>query len=317
VIVDDGSKEPIVDWFADETVHLVTHQKNEGKGAAIKTGLTYIKNNLRQIQVVVTADADGQHDPEDILKVATKACNLEESTLVLGVRDFRRANVPLKSRLGNTVMSKFVSPVIGAKLSDTQTGLRGFSVDHIDWLKKVRGKRFDYEINYLLASRKMGLRIVQVPIQTKYIDGNTGSSFKPIRDSINVLLSFFLFSFSSALSAILDLSMFALLYHVISQNMGVVEGTLVAIVLARIISAALNFFINWKFVFRFTGSKIKASLRYLATALLLLSLSLIGTPIVSTYFGMNVVLAKALVDTMTFVIAFFVQRLWVFSAKFK
>ena len=74
VLVDDGSTgcEEIFAKAKERVGVLLVHEVNKGKGAAIKTGLNYVLNNLKDIAGVVTVDADGQHTPADIANVAAK-----------------------------------------------------------------------------------------------------------------------------------------------------------------------------------------------------------------------------------------------------
>jgi hypothetical protein len=95
---------------------------NPGKGAALKTGINYILCEFPDALGVVTADADGQHHPEDILRVAGRLASDRES-LILGVRSLR-STVPLHSRIGKRITRSLVWLPIGQRLSDTQTGLR-------------------------------------------------------------------------------------------------------------------------------------------------------------------------------------------------
>ncbi len=94
-----------------------------GEGAALKTGLNYALVKCRNLRGVVTADGDGQHHPDDIVHVAESLAP-EGNALVLGVRGFS-GRVPLRSRLGNDITRGLMHALVGQKLADTQTGLRG------------------------------------------------------------------------------------------------------------------------------------------------------------------------------------------------
>ena len=104
-------------------VQLLRHAVNLGKGAALKTAFNYVLCAMPDAAGVVTADADGQHAPEDIARVA-EALAAQPDALVLGARAFG-ADVPLRSRFGNIVTRGIMHALLGRKLADTQTGLRG------------------------------------------------------------------------------------------------------------------------------------------------------------------------------------------------
>ena len=155
IVVDDGSGEnypPIFTMLTGATV--LTHPENKGKGEALKTAYRYIRETHAHEEVaIVTADSDGQHSPEDIVRIANRAA-LEQDSLVLGVRNFDASHVPLRSRLGNKITLKIFELTSGTKLSDTQTGLRGFSSSHLDKMLEISGSRFEYEMNMLMVWAK-------------------------------------------------------------------------------------------------------------------------------------------------------------------
>lgn len=102
VVINDGSAKEYDSIFNEielkEKCTLLKHEKNYGKGKAIKTGLEYIlNNNINNRYVgVITADSDGQHLPKDITKVAEVMIE-NPNSLILGTRDFKNPNVPAKS----------------------------------------------------------------------------------------------------------------------------------------------------------------------------------------------------------------------------
>ena len=119
VVVDDGSGEkylPIFNQLTGATV--LTHPENKGKGEGLKTAYRYIKETYANKEVAIvknyTADSDGQHSPEDIMRIATRA-SLENDSLVLGVRNFDGSHVPLRSRVGNKITLKIFELTSGTK----------------------------------------------------------------------------------------------------------------------------------------------------------------------------------------------------------
>ena len=104
-----------------KNVVLINHEKNEGKGHALKTALRYIKENFNSSSWVVTADADGQHLPSDIWALVKAGGS--NSDPVIGARRFDN-DVPFRSKLGNTLTQFLFNFIYKKKLSDTQSGLR-------------------------------------------------------------------------------------------------------------------------------------------------------------------------------------------------
>ena len=102
IVVNDGSGKQFDNIFteAENYAIVLTHNINKGKGAALKTAFTYIKN-LNTDGIIVTADSDGQHKAEDIVKVSD-SLKLNEAAITTGARYFA-GKVPLKSKLGNKI----------------------------------------------------------------------------------------------------------------------------------------------------------------------------------------------------------------------
>src|SRR3954451_4325820 len=125
VLVDDGSGPEFRETFEQASqfpgVQLLRHAVNLGKGAALKTGINHAICTFPGLTGIVTADADGQHHPGDIRRVAEKQREHPEA-LVMGARTFD-ADVPLRSRFGNILTRRLMQTLIGTKLQDTQTGL--------------------------------------------------------------------------------------------------------------------------------------------------------------------------------------------------
>jgi hypothetical protein len=147
--------------------------------------------------VIVTADADGQHLPKDILAVASHA-QKEPDTLVLGSRQFSH-DVPLRSRLGNDLTRFLFSEITGCTLPDTQTGLRAIPVALVEKIVGSSLCGYEFELEMLLIAAQSHMTISCVPIQTVYLDGNSESHFRPVRDSIRIYRVLLSHAISSAI----------------------------------------------------------------------------------------------------------------------
>lgn len=190
VIVDDGSGpayEEIFDQVKDDA-QVLTHKQNRGKGAALKTGMVYIRDHMPQSEHFITCDADGQHQVEDVIRVSEKL--QDGHKFVLTMRK-RRSDIPWRSKIGN-FMSRVVYALLTKRyLSDNQSGLRGFHRSYIDWLVKVENDKYDYEMNMLYYAAKKAIPVTTILIDAIYINNNQASHFHPIKDTVRIYRSLF------------------------------------------------------------------------------------------------------------------------------
>jgi len=310
IIIDDGSSQGTVKYFhaisqADEVI-LLSHRVNHGKGAALKTGFDYIKNNEFDAIGIITVDADGQHLVKDIEKVAQSAM-VDNNEVIFGVRRFNN-QTPFASILGNKIMSYLLNWMNGIAINDTQTGLRYLPLSVVDNLIKLPGMRYEFELECLVNIKKNGLIIKEVEIEAVYLDKNKGSHFRGFLDSSRVLLVFFRYSVISISSFGLDILLFALL-------LTFYESIIYATIFARVISGSFNFISNKLFAFR--SSSIAGSFReltqYLALwgILVILSASIVS---ISKESSLHVtLLLKVFVDLGLFFLAFYVQKNFIFN----
>lgn len=296
-------------------VTVINLPENQGKGVALRAGFTWAQNHRPQ-HCVVTADADGQHLPADILSVgvATESYQLvNTSAIVLGVRTLEEKqdahhHVPLRSRLGNAVTVGFFALATGRKVLDTQTGLRGFTSDVLEWAISVPGARYEYEFNTLLRATRTDIVLDQVPITKVYEPGNPTSHFRPVYDSLRIYSPLILFLAASFAGFVTDT---VALLALAATGLPVI----LAVIGARLISGMVNFCINrWAM---HDGGKRPATkssiLRYgiLAFALLTANAALLE---VLTWVGIHLLVAKILVELMLVPLSFAVQRRWIFSS---
>ncbi|HUF72707.1 MAG TPA: glycosyltransferase [Gammaproteobacteria bacterium] len=318
VVVDDGSAprhREIFDAVAGIAgVDIIRHQRNLGKGSALKTGIRHIRENHPNRRTLITVDADGQHLPEDVERIAQALVDCPDGQdVVLGVRAFDRS-VPLRSRIGNWATRHLFRLFTGTSVIDTQTGLRGLPVDHADELLNIPLARYEFELEALVRAARTR-RIVQLPIRTVYLEGNASSHFRPVVDSFRVYLVFLRmsvvfvrFSAVGALSFFLDLFLFWLLV----QSSMTVAGAVVA---ARAVSGVFNFTANKLGVFGSRGWQQlpRELVGYLGLFTAVMVLSAVGTTLAVELFALPTLAAKIAVDLGLFVAAYFVQRRWIFG----
>ena len=171
VVVNDGSNQKYKSIYDElngiDGCIVLGYENNHGKGYALKTALSYCKENYGENDVFVTADCDGQHFSDDVINIADSAYE-HPGKLILGARDFTDPSVPARSRSGNIQTRRVFKFLYRISLSDTQTGLRGFSYSLLDDLIKIGGNRFEYEMNMLIVLHKNHVDIIEVPIKTIY-----------------------------------------------------------------------------------------------------------------------------------------------------
>ena len=329
ILVNDGSKPENLHYFetaaSHPEVHLLHHEVNRGKGAALKTAFTWFLKNRPDAAGVVTVDGDNQHHPED-----TRNCSLhmlETGRLVLGVRDFSLPHVPKRSRMGNRITSFVFKAFVGMRISDTQTGLRAIPRKDVEFLNTIKGDRFEYETNMLLAMKQAYIPFDEVKIHTVYIEENKSSHFRAFRDSWRIykliLAHFFKYTISSLLSAVVDTGLFLLLTSLLQHTVSDVLLTAIPMGVARVLSSLLNFYTNKKLVFQSKGRTGRAMFRYFALAVpqALAQFALTYGVYELFHISPHATILRGIiyvaVMTALFFASFVIQQRWVFAPKNK
>ena len=304
LVVDDGSGGAYDGVFAvtaDAGAHLLRLPTNRGKGAALKAGFAWASEHAPG-RSVVCADCDGQHAPADIARVATL---VRPGAMVLGGRRFTGA-VPRRSRVGNTAVRGLFRLVSGTRVHDTQTGLRAYPVDLLSWLCTVPGERFEYEFNLLLAARAAGVSIVEVPIETIYLDANASSHFRPVRDSLRICAPMLRFGASSLTGYVVDMTGLVAL-------MALTGNLAASVVGARLLSATVNFTLNRSVVFHHAGNRWKAAGRYGLLAAAMLAANVVLMAVLVNGSGLPLLLAKVAVELALLAASYGMQHRLVFA----
>jgi len=307
VVVDDGSGaeyRSLFDQFtAVERITILRHETNLGKGSALKTGIEHVRETLPTYAGVVTADADGQHPVDDIVRVAERFLQ-DPLCLVLGSRKFE-GDVPWRSRLGNIATRALFALLVGRVLRDTQTGLRAIPRDLFPTLLRIPSSHYEWELAVLIAAKHAGVRIVEEPIKTVYQAGNPTSHFHPLWDSLAVYKVLFRFPWVHLRTAMIDAVVFYFVWYA--------TGMLAAQFIARAVAVTLNYASARNSVFLYDANSrfskyIWNGFRFAAGSYLLLLLLRNRT-------GMPVMEAKILSEAVVFVFAYLVQRDWIFCRR--
>ena len=284
IVVDDGSdadKKVIFDKL-EGLATVLTHEHNQGKGQALKTAYAYILERSTYGSIV-TADADGQHKIWDIFRVVNQSQE-HPGTLILGTRAFS-GKVPLRSAFGNKLTRFLFKQQTGVAVSDTQTGLRAFTTNLLPFMLEVDGQRYEYEMNVLLAASK-SFPIVEVPIETVYINDNEGSHFRPIRDGLLIYKDMFKFALSSLGSFMVDYLVYAFFLFIL-MAVPISLRILLANGIARVTSSIFNYSTNKRLVFKNKDSVTRTGSGYFGLALGLFILDTLLIRLFFTAFGLT------------------------------
>lgn len=331
ILVNDGSKPENLHYFEEEAaahpdvIHLLHHEVNKGKGAALKNAFRYFLENRPDGFGVVTVDGDNQHHPEDTRRCCERM--LESGNLVLGCRDFTLDHVPARSRFGNQTTSAIFKIFVGMTLSDTQTGLRAIPRNDLELLSTISGDRFEYETNMLLAMKANGISFEEVKIRTVYIEENKSSHFHPIRDSWRIykliLAHFFRYTISSLLGSLVETGLLTGLNLLLKNLLTGVALTAATAIPARILSCLFNFYLNKTMVFKTNVSTGRAMVRYWILAVFQMAAQflldegcyiLLGIGGEAT--GLRVIVHTVVMVCLYFM-SFMVQQRWVFAPEKK
>lgn len=310
ILVDDGSGSayaPLFDKLSEECI-VLRHKENKGKGAAIKTALSYIAKELWDCDVVGTMDADGQHLPEDMERVFQEA-HKNPDTLILGAREVGK-EMPAKSRIGNSLTRTAFRAFYGLSLTDTQTGLRAFPVSMIPWMRGIEGDRYEYEMKVLIEAAKEKIPVREVRIHTIYHDrGNSCSHFHVFRDSFRIWKELVRFAVSSLSSFAVDYVLFSLFAACLFRGKQMYWA---ANLFARMFSAVYNYKMNCHLVFQ-TGESRSSFAEYAALAAGILFLDSIILGILNGIVGVPVYAAKIMTECVMFFFSWTFQRRIIFK----
>ena len=308
VIVNDGSDAMFDPLFAEVAkvghVTLLRHAVNLGKGAALKTGFNHVFCLSRDHTGVVTMDADGQHLPEDARKVALSLSKFPDA-LVIGARGFD-TEVPFRSRFGNGITRHLFRILIGQKLTDTQSGLRGIPMGFIPSLLKIPASGYEFELDMLLACKYTGRRILEEPIRTVYLQRNISSHFNPLFDSMKIYFVLLRFTLASLLSAVIDSALFLVVF-------GFGASILISQASARAVSMLFNYTAVKRTVFYSDQRDSSTFPKYLMLVIVSGTVSYFLIRFLTTFSSMPVLAAKISAESIVFLANFAIQRDFIFA----
>jgi len=182
VVVDDGSRDRTAAIASEQGAVVISHLRNQGKGAALRTGFAYALRS--QYEGVITMDSDGQHDPTEI-PALIQAGEHQHAGLVLGNRMANGAAMPQARRWTNRLMSGIVSFVARQRIPDSQCGFRFIRKEVLQQVP-LRAKRFEIETELVIAAAVRRWKIISIPVQSIYQQQQC-SHIRPLPDALRFL----------------------------------------------------------------------------------------------------------------------------------
>lgn len=178
LVIDDGSSDGTGAVAADTADEVISLKVNQGKGAALRAG--FARALELGAGVVLTADADGQHDPT---YAPALIAALEQADVVIGARQRTGTAMPLRRRLANSLSSAAISAFTGCRITDAQSGYRAIRADVLRRVQPT-GDRYEFESAFLLLAGRAGFRVAEVSIPTIY---GPASHFRAWADTMRVI----------------------------------------------------------------------------------------------------------------------------------
>jgi dolichol-phosphate mannosyltransferase len=176
--VNDGSVDgtgALLRFHCDQTIEF---PENRGKGAALRAAFKAALDG--ESRVVLTIDADGQHDPAFAPSILRA---LDDAHVAIGTRDLSGRQVPRQRRIANFLSTLATRLVSGGVVRDSQSGYRGIRREVLETIH-AEGDRYEFETDFIIRAANAGFAITNVPISTIY---GSASYFREIRDALLVI----------------------------------------------------------------------------------------------------------------------------------
>jgi glycosyltransferase involved in cell wall biosynthesis len=179
IVVNDGSSDETKRVASENGAQLLEHPLNLGKGAALRTGFQYILQ--KGYQVVITLDADGQHDPSEIPSLL-KIFQSVNPDILIASRAAEFGKMTFLRRFWNRLGVKAVARLCHSDITDSQSGFRLIRTEVLK-AADLSTSRFETELELLIKACKKGFGVLSVPIKTQMVDGTGSSHFRPVIDT--------------------------------------------------------------------------------------------------------------------------------------
>lgn len=187
VVVDDGSIDRTGEVAREAGAIVLVHEKNRGKGAALKTAFAYAVEN--GFDGVITLDADGQHLPREIPKFLAARAETQ-ADLIIGGRSHHFEGMLVRRRMANRFSAWIIAKFARARITDSQSGYRYYSPHFLRTIHP-RTNGFDMESEAIVRAGLKRLKICTIPIDLGFVDGVSTSHYKPVKDTLRIAWAVF------------------------------------------------------------------------------------------------------------------------------
>jgi len=186
LVVDDGSMDKTSEIARMAGAKIISHERNRGKGIAVRTGFSYALDN--DFDYVITIDGDGQHNPDEIPAVLGTLLNNEDSIdISIGHRYGRDTEMPKYRRVGKRFLDYITSYGAGGYVTDSQCGFRAFNKKALKTLLSgLKGEAFSVESEQLIEAHGLGLGMGHTHISCKYNNLKNTSTKNPVSHGFSV-----------------------------------------------------------------------------------------------------------------------------------
>ena len=324
LVINDGSRTdrlPVFMKLERMGCIILRHEQNQGQGAALKTGFRYYMEHFREkSDGIITLNTDRMVPVGDVLKVASSLHNEQRMgsyALVMGTRDFYSRRVTDYDFNMNKVMRLLYHMLMGVHLEDPLSGIFGIPDLRVQQCLDIPGDGYAYTTSLTMSFEKVGF--LQVPIAYSAMDPEAEGKFRKGLDTVWILFTIFkkfiLYSITSVTASIVDLIMFGIFTGIVFQGnaLAIIYGT----VLARVISASVNYLLTKNFVFHFKSdaaqTQAKSAGMFMALSAVQCILSAISVYVLKLLLRGNAVGIKAFVDMFLFFVSYKVQHKYIFK----
>jgi glycosyltransferase involved in cell wall biosynthesis len=187
VVIDDGSADHTAEVARAAGAQVVTHAVNRGKGAALKSGFAYALEH--GYDAVITLDADGQHLPREIPKFLA-AHQETGADLIIGGRAHLFGEMLPRRRFANRFSARCIAYVSKTNVTDSQSGFRLYSARLLGAIR-LRSDGFDLESEVIVQAGCRGFKVITIPIDLGFVDGQSTSHYKPLGDTLRIAWTVF------------------------------------------------------------------------------------------------------------------------------
>ena len=191
IVINDGSQDGTISQALKRNVTVLTHIINRGLGGALGTGLEYARK--AKADIVVTFDADGQHNFRDLNKIIEPVIK-KQADVVIGSRMLKSRGMPMDRKIINYLANLINYILWSVWVTDTQSGLRAFSKNALSKIR-IKMNRMEVSSEFLREIKRHKLTVSEVPIRAIYTEYSKAKGQKNA-NAINILVKLLIYKFA-------------------------------------------------------------------------------------------------------------------------